>query len=84
MQAITTKFLGATNTRGSRIKATCDAGSVTISYPHELNYREAHRKAAQALADKLGWNTDSYGSLIGGGLPNNAGCVFVFNSGFAY
>jgi hypothetical protein len=84
MQAITTKFLSATNTRGSRIKATCDAGSVTISYPYELDYPDTHRKAAQALVDKLGWNTDSYGNLIVGGLPNNAGCVFVFNSGFAY
>lgn len=29
-QAIVTKFLGPTNYRGSRVKATCQAGSVTI------------------------------------------------------
>ena len=82
MQAIVTKYLPATNTRGSRIKATCDAGSVSISYPHELSGSDCHRAAAQALLDKLDWN--KYGALIGGGLPNNAGYVFVFNNDAAY
>lgn len=82
MQAITTKYIRATNTRGSRIKATCDAGSVTIPYSYDGSTSDAHRLAAQTLVDKLGWN--EYGNLIGGGLPNDAGYVFVFNSGFAY
>jgi len=84
MQAIITKYLPATNTKGSRIKATAEAGSVTIPYSYEVNEAGAHRLAAQALTDKLGWTTNSYGALIGGGLPNNSGYVFVFNNSAAY
>jgi hypothetical protein len=75
MQAILTKYIGATNTKGSRIKATCDAGSVTISYPHELSGDAVYRAAADALCKKLGW---AHGELACGGLPNNGGYVFVF------
>ena len=56
MQAITTKYLPATNTKGARIKASCEAGSVTISYPHEAQRGHlAHAQAVYALAEKLGW-----------------------------
>ena len=49
MQAIVTKYLPATNTRGSRIKAYCERGAVTISYPYELTIEAAHIAAADAL-----------------------------------
>jgi hypothetical protein len=49
MQSIRTKYLPATNSRGSRIKATCERGSVTIPYPHELSGDEVHRLAAKTL-----------------------------------
>lgn len=52
-QAIETRYLGPTNTKGGRIKASCWGGSATISYPHEMNSDEAHRAAAQALIDKM-------------------------------
>lgn len=55
MQAITTKYLPATNTKGARIKATCEAGSVTISYPYSGDEQNTHWQAAQALIAKLGW-----------------------------
>lgn len=55
MQAIQTRYLGPTNTRGSRIKATCAAGSITISYPYDLSGQAVHRRAAEALVSKLGW-----------------------------
>jgi hypothetical protein len=77
MQAIITKYLGATDTKGSRIKATCDAGSISIPYPHELSGEEVHVKAAMALVRKLGWDKDAYGDWACGGLPNQAGYVFV-------
>ena len=51
MQAIITKYLSATDRRGSRIKAKCDRGSVTIPYPHELSEKAAHEAAAQALGE---------------------------------
>ena len=79
MQAIQTKYLGVTNTKGSRIKATCAAGSLTIPYPHELDGQPAHRKAAEALAAKLGWVGDRYGALLGGQLPDHSH-VFVFDN----
>lgn len=49
MQAIQTKYLPATNTRGSRIKATCERGSITIDYPHDLSGDEVHREAVRHL-----------------------------------
>lgn len=53
MQAITTKFLGPTNTRGSRIKATCWLTSVTVSWDHSLNVEDNHRNAINELIIKL-------------------------------
>lgn len=54
-QSIITKKLAPTNTKGTRIKASCDAGNVTIGYDHSLNCDQNHRKAAKALCAKLGW-----------------------------
>jgi hypothetical protein len=67
MQAIITKYLPWTNTRGSRIKASCQAGSITIDYPHELSGMDAHAKAAYALLAKMHWGY----KLVGGQLPNH-------------
>lgn len=53
MQAIQTKFLGPTNTRGSRIKATCWLTSVTVSWDHSANVEENHMAAIEALLSKL-------------------------------
>ena len=79
MQAIQTKYIGPTNTRSSRIKAWCAAGSITISYPHELSGQSVYRAAAELLADKLNWNTGNYGAMLGGCLPDGSYC-FVFNN----
>lgn len=79
-QAITTKYLGPSNVRGARVKASAEAGSVTLSWNHALNSDENHRKAAEALRDKMGWNTDGYGELHGGGLPGQSGYAFVFEN----
>lgn len=73
-QAIVTKYLGPTNARGSRVKATCQAGSVTLSWDDALDSEANHHAAAQALARKLGWS----GRLIGGGLPDGTGNAYVF------
>jgi hypothetical protein len=80
MQAILVKFLCPTNTKGSRYKATCAAGSLTLGSDHRLNPSDNARKAAEALRDKLGWNTPRYGNLIEGGLPDGS-YVFVFDVG---
>ena len=54
-QAITTKYLGPTNHRGSRVKATCDAGSLTVPWDYALNVEDNHAAAVNALAAKLDW-----------------------------
>ena len=56
MQAITTKYLSPTDTKGARIKATCDAGSITIGFPHGApSVEAANAEAAMALVRELGW-----------------------------
>jgi hypothetical protein len=72
-QAIVTKFHGPTNHRGARVKATADAGSVTVSWDHSLCIEANHRAAALALASRYGWPLD----MVGGGLPGS-GYVFVY------
>jgi len=72
MQAITTKYLGPTNTRGSRIKASCPAGSITVPYDYGERYG-GHRSAAIALMKKLGW--DEYGTWYEG--DTETGHVYV-------
>lgn len=76
MKAIRTKYMGPTNTRGSKIKASDEAGnSITIPYPYELSGEAVYAKAAIALCKKMSWK----GQLIGGGLKD--GYVFVFSCG---
>ncbi len=62
-QAIVTKFIPATNYRGSRIKASCDRGNITISYPDELSGADCHIAAADALCAKfVAEDVKKYGS----------------------
>jgi hypothetical protein len=73
MKAIITKYIGPTDTKGSRIKASDEDGhSITISYPHELSGEAVHRKAAEALCQKMNWK----GTMVSGSLRN--AYVFVF------
>jgi len=53
LQAIETKIIAATNHRGTRIKASCERGSITISYPYEMNTAAAHVFAAQCLVNSF-------------------------------
>jgi hypothetical protein len=69
MQAIQTKYIGPTNTKGSRYKAWCAAGSLTLSADYSLEPEYNHLAAAYALRDRLGWN-DRRGRLVSGSLPN--------------
>lgn len=86
MQAIETKYIGPTNHKGSRIKASCERGSITISYDDALNSDEAHIAAAQALVNKFvkedkaryGTNRNPWSSKrIMGGLKKTNVHVFV-------
>ena len=71
-QAIQTKFLGPTNTRGARVSARADAGRVIVSWDHAIGISENHKAAAVALARRFGWPED----MDGGGLPGS-GFAFI-------
>jgi hypothetical protein len=84
-QAIVTKYLGPTNHRGSRIKATAEAGSIVVPWNYALDPQENHRMAALTLASNMGWDGGaSYRRLTacwhGGALPGG-GYAFVFVEG---
>jgi hypothetical protein len=53
MQSIQTKYLPATESNGSRIKAKCARGSITIPFPYELIGDEVHRAAVHALVTRF-------------------------------
>ena len=74
MKAIKTRYIGPTNTRGSRIKATDEDGNnVTMSYNDALNSDDMHRCAAETLCKKINWK----GDIIGGRLKDCMVWVFV-------
>lgn len=73
LKAITTKYHGATNTKGSRISARSDRKTIMRSYDHELSHSCNHRLAACELAAELKWT----GSFVGGSLPIDNGFCFV-------
>ena len=77
-QAIVTKYIGPSNTKGSRIKATAAAGSITVHLDHALNIEENHAKAAEALANKFNWS----GNYFMGGMPDDSGYCFVSSDNF--
>ena len=73
MQAIETKYLGPTNTKGARIKASAWADSVTIPFEYGPGTDGAHDLAVIALATKLGW----WGVWARGGKADCTGNVYV-------
>ena len=78
-QAISTKKIGATNSRGSRIAAVTASGiKLTIPYPHELSGVNCHAVAAEKLARQLEWisDADNFESIFAAG-GTKTGYVFV-------
>jgi len=63
MKAITTRYLPATNTKGSRFKADDgDGNSVIVSGNTAQSPDEEHANAARSLCEKMHWT----GTLQGG------------------
>ena len=77
MIAIHTKYLPATNTKGSRIKAYTRYLNVTIPYPYELNGELCHFKAVRALVSKHKLDWDLSDMRFGDGV-NVGDYVFCF------
>jgi hypothetical protein len=72
-QAVTTKWIAPTNTKGSRIKAKCAAKTITVGWNHSMGVEENHRAAAKALIGQLEW----FGEWVQGTLPDESGDCFV-------
>lgn len=73
MKTILTKYMGPTNCRGSKIKASDEDGNtVTLPYDSAKNSNDCHLEAAVALCQKMDW----IGKLHGG--HTKAGMVWVF------
>ena len=65
MKAIQTKFIGATNTRGSRVTVRDgDGNSTWSSYDHGMNAERNHAAGAKKLCDKMKWT----GAFVSGWL----------------
>lgn len=65
-QAIVTRYHGATNTRGARIKASADGHSVTLPWDHSVGAQENHAAACLALLRKMAWAGDYYSGGLAG------------------
>ena len=65
-RAILIKFLGATNTKGTRIKASVVSSSVTVPLDYGAGQEQRIRQAVDSLLDKLEWS----GEYIIGVLPS--------------
>jgi hypothetical protein len=78
MKAITTKYVGPTNTKPARIIASDSDGNshtyVPTDYPADPPHDHPHRAAALALCEKMRWTGGA--TLIEGGI--RGGRVFVF------
>ena len=77
MQTITTKYVGPTNSRGSRVIARTTSGVRRVmAWDYARSQDSNHREAAHLLAEQLGWA----GEWIAGTLNEN-GNVYVCVSG---
>ena len=91
---IETRFIGPTDTRGSRISAVCKRDSdrtyrKTVSYSHGLNSEANHQAAAEAVmavmeAD-LAYDGCEPFRIVGSGSGgrNDAGYYYLINRGGA-
>ena len=74
-QTITTKYLGATNTRGSRIRVSTTSGKfIYVPWDHALDSLENHKAAARVLIRDLTWNDGMHWYF---GSAGEKGYVFV-------
>lgn len=55
MQAITIKYAGPTNTKGSRMIASATAGRKICNYDYALTVEQNAIEAAKAFAKSKGW-----------------------------
>lgn len=75
---ITTRYLGPTDHKPSRVKATAGSGrTITLAWDHELSVTENHAAAAAALAGKLLDARPSQRLTLRGGCVHGDGFAFA-------
>lgn len=71
MKAITVKYMGPTNNRGSRLKVSDNDGhSMVVPYDHGMNDEERVARAALAFLAKMDWK----GRWVMGSIAGPKGC----------
>lgn len=76
MQAIETRYIPATNTKGARCKALAPGGTfVMVPWDSRGEAAEMHAAAAVALCERMGWG----GTFVFGALQHSY--VFVATTG---
>ncbi len=81
MQAIETVYIGPTNTKPGRIRASCDAKTIVVSWDHNHDIEDNHIAAARNLCQQLGWVGPRYNFHTGS--IKGRGYVLGFDSGTA-
>lgn len=77
MQAIQTKVVQPSATKGAHLVARAGSRKVKVAYDHSLDLEANHVAAAEALRNEAHWGRE-YGSLVTGCLPDQSYChVFV-------
>lgn len=88
MQAIITKYIGPSNSRGTRIRAsiknnfTSTTTTIYTSYDSGLSERDNHAYAAMALVRKI-MDLDSGNNWTCGELPNGGYCFVMLGEEFS-
>lgn len=78
-QAIITKYLPATNTRGSRIKVSGWLGSKTYPWDHALDGKENHEAAMGAWVEYWSTEDETNYQTVGkmGSMPCGTGYAVI-------
>lgn len=78
MKAIRTRYLPATNTKGTRIVAETGGGNkVVVARSYGKEYEEDEREAVTQLLTKLNWPY-TVDQLVSGGGVDNSETYWVF------
>lgn len=59
-EAVFTKILPATNCKGTRVKAKCSLGEITLGFSYTGNSKSEQLRAVHALMLKLNMNANPY------------------------
>ena len=80
MQSITVQYLPATTHRGTRLKAKCAGGSITVPLDYSIDDRDylVERTVALALIAKMGWGQNV--RITGAGRDYRGDVVFTLGN----